>query len=340
MFFRYLNDMKSWIFFFLVSLTATDILLLMDPGIGVELSALVYVNVLVLIMFIAFFIWRFRREMAYTRQLALLANEPATDWYEALPETRFKRDEMVNYVLHEAGISFSKQLSDIRRTNVAQGDYTAAWVHEVKAPLTAMRLIIESNRGDLAMRKIEAEWLRVYLLVDQQLYISRLPTLEADYVLESVVTKNLVSAEVRELMSWCREKNVAVELEGLHALVMTDVKWSRFIIRQILTNAVKYSREGGTIFITARSEPTGHVVLAIHDEGPGIPEHDLPRIFDKGFTGGTGRLHNAATGLGLYLAKTVSAKLGIMLSAQSDLGRGTTIEMAFPKENDFDKILT
>ena len=80
--------------------------------------------------------------------------------------------------------------------------------------------------------------------------------------------------------------------------------------------------------------------LTIKDEGPGIKAHDLPRIFDKGFTGGTGRLHNAATGLGLYLAQTVAEKIGITLTAQSEMGQGTTMKMMFSTENDFDKTLT
>ena len=133
---------------------------------------------------------------------------------------------------------------------VIESDYTAAWVHEVKAPLTAMKLTMDGHRSDPVIRKIEAEWLRVHLLIDQQLYISRLPTLEADYVLEKTDVHRLVTAEVRELASWCMEKNIAVEFEGEDKEVVTDVKWCRFIIRQLVTNAVKYSPIGGTIIIS------------------------------------------------------------------------------------------
>lgn len=338
MFFSYLNDMKSWIFFFFLSLLSADLLLWLDPGIGVNISSLVYVNALLLIAFIVFISWRFQREMAYTRQLAALEEEQETDWYEALPEAVFKRDEQVNEVLQGTGISFSKQLSEIRQQTIIQDDYIAAWVHEAKAPLTAMKLVIEANRSDPLMRKIEAEWLRLFLLIDQQLYISRLSSLETDYVLEEVPLKEMVSAEVRELMSWCREKNLAIEMEGLDTGVVTDRKWCRFILRQILSNAVKYSPRDGTIYISAHTEAAGHWILSIKDEGVGIPEHDMPRIFDKGFTGGMGRLHNTATGLGLYLAKTVSDKIGIGLWAFSIKDKGTRLEMGFSLENEFDKI--
>ena len=338
MFLSYLNDMKSWIFFFLLSLFSTDLLLWLDPGIGVSVSSLIYVNALLLVVFTAFISWRFYRETAYIRQLALLEEETETDWYEALPEPTFERDEQVNDILQSAGISFSKQLSEIRQSTIIQDDYIAAWVHEAKAPLTAMKLVIDANRTDPHMRKIEAEWLRIFLLIDQQLYISRLSSLESDYVLGEVPLQEIVSAEVRELMSWCREKNLAIEMEGLETDVVTDRKWCRFIVRQILSNAVKYSPRDGTIYITARREAAGHCILSIKDEGAGIPDHDMPRIFDKGFTGGMGRLHNTATGLGLYLAKTVSDKIGIRLSAISVKENGTILEMGFSLENDFDQI--
>ena len=338
MFWAYVNDMKSWILFFIVALAAADLLLWLDAGLAVEFSSLMYMNALLLIALAVFIAWRFRKETAYARKLARLEGEPTADWHEILPEARFKRDEQMNETLQAATASMAEQLNELRQQNLIQGDYTAAWVHEAKAPLTAIRLVIDSNRSAPGMQRIEAEWLRLFLLVDQQLYISRLSSLEADYAVGSVVLKDIVAPEVRELMSWCREKQLEIELDGLDVTVMTDKKWSRFIVRQILSNAVKYSPAGGTIRISARTDNTGHNILSIQDEGPGIPDHDLPRIFDKGFTGGTGRLHNAATGLGLYLAKTVSDKIGITLSVSSGMGQGTTLEIGFPLENDFDHI--
>lgn len=338
MFWAYVNDMKSWIFFFLAALGAADLLLWLDAGIAVEFSSLLYMNALLLIALAVFIVWRFRRETAYGQELTRLEGEPAADWQELLPEAKFKRDEQMNEVLQTAAASMAAQLNELRQQTIIQGDYTAAWVHEAKAPLTAIRLLIDSNRSAPGMQRIEAEWLRLYLLIDQQLYISRLSSLEADYAVDKVMLNDLVTPEVRELMAWCREKQLEIELEDLDVPVMSDKKWGRFVLRQILSNAVKYSPEGGTIHIYARTDSTGHSILSIQDEGPGIPNHDLPRIFDKGFTGGTGRLHNAATGLGLYLAKTVSDKIGITLSASSRTGHGTAMKMAFPLENDFDHI--
>lgn len=339
MFFSYIKDMKSWIFFFLGMLGLADAILWLDQGIAVEFFAVLYVNVVLLAFFLLFFIWRYRVEMAFTKKLATFTEVQIDDWDEVLREEKFIRDQITNDMFQRMLTFIKQELSSAKQSTAIKKDYTAAWVHEVKAPLTAMKLTIDANRTDPIVRKIESEWLRVHLLIDQQLSIARLPSLEADYILEKTSVKRIVTAEIRELVSWCMEKNIAVEFEGEDVEVITDVKWCRFMIRQLLTNAVKYSPSNGTIFIIMNRTSLGHVTLIIKDEGDGIPPHDLPRIFDKGFTGGAGRLHNAATGLGLYLVQTVADKIGITLSVQSEIAQGTEICLTFSKKNEFDKVL-
>lgn len=337
---RYLYDRKSWIVFYLLSLLFVDLLIWIDNGIAVQPVSMLYLNTLLILAIFVFLGWRFRKETKYARALADLAEEIDEDWIEILPPAYFYHEEATNQLLRAAGHWYWRKLSDSKAARTVEEDYIAAWVHEVKAPLTAMRLTIDTNRSNPALRKIESEWLRIHLLIDQQLYISRLPSLEADYVLEQTGIQQLAALEVRELASWCVDKNIAVEFEGEEALVRTDRKWCRFIIRQLLTNAVKYSPEGGMILLSTAVTPDGHVRITIKDEGPGIAAHDLPRIFDKGFTGGNGRLQNAATGLGLYLARTIALKIGISLTVQSDLHAGTEMEMTFTVSNAFESVLT
>ncbi len=340
MFIRYVGSMKSWILLFMMLLGFTDLLISLDKGINVQASSIVYLNALFVLSFIGFFLWRYRQETKYAAALAALAEDMDEDWIETLPIPENVRDEATSEALRAADLFFRRKLSECKREHLIENDYTASWVHEAKAPLTAMKLTIDAHRSDPVIRKIEAEWLRIYLLIDRQLYITRLPSLESDYVLEAAAIQRLAAKEVRDLASWCVEKNIAVEFEGEDTEVVTDSKWCRFLIRQLLTNAVKYSPDGGTIVIATEIMKSGHVVLAIQDEGPGIPAHDLPRIFDKGFTGGNGRLQNAATGLGLYLAQSVAAKIGITLEAQSEPVKGTVMRMIFTAKNDFESVRT
>lgn len=338
MFLSYLNDRKSWLFFYIASVGLMNFILLLDNGIPVELGSVLYFDLLFLILFIVFIIWRYFMEMKFTKELGRSVNEQGNDWHVALPDAVYKQDLMTKALLEEAAVNFSNQLAEMRRFSMQEGEYTAAWVHEVKTPLTAMKLVIDEHRNDPNMRRIEGEWLRLYLLVDRQLSISRLPSLESDYVLEKTNLQKLVALEVRELASWCMEKNIAVEFEGEALEVLTDIKWCRFIFRQLFTNAIKYSPVGGTITISMMENETGHTLLQIQDEGPGIETHDLPRIFEKGFTGGMGRIHNAASGLGLYLAQTVAHKMGMTLMVSAEVGEGTSFVISFPNENDFDKL--
>lgn len=333
---RYLADRLSWLVYYLLSLLFADLLIWLDNGIAIQAESLLYLNALLLVSMLVFLGWRYWKETAYARALERLAEGLAEDWSDALPPARFYHEAATARLLRAAGARQRQKLADSREAQTVEQEYVAAWVHEVKAPLTAMKLTIDANRSSPVIRTIESEWLRIHLLIDQQLYISRLPTLEADFVLEQTGVRQLAAMEVRELASWCLEKNIAVELEGEEAYVSTDRKWCRFVMRQLLTNAIKYSPAGAEIRITTAVTDDGHVSLTIKDEGPGIADHDLPRIFDKGFTGDNGRLQNAATGLGLYLAQTVADKIGIRLAVRSALQAGTEADMLFAARNAFE----
>lgn len=339
MFLHYVGYKKSWIILFVGLLAFTDVLILLDHGIEVNASSVIYLNALFLLIFTVFFLWRYKKETKFLAALAARSLEMNDDWFDALPEPAFFPDEVTSEALRTAEQYYRRKLSEIMQAQLIENDFTASWIHEVKAPLTAMKLTIDTHRSDPVIRTIEAEWLRLHLLIDRQLHMTRLPSLGSDYVLEPASVQRMAAAEVRDLGSWCMEKNIGVEFEGEDTEILTDRKWCRFIIRQLLTNAIKYSPEGGTIVIgTGFLTERGHAFLEIKDEGPGIPAHDLPRIFDKGFTGGNGRIQNAATGLGLYLAQTAAAQIGITLKAQAGLAKGTVIRMIFTTENDFESI--
>lgn len=339
MFLQYINAKKSWLFFYLFMLGLVDFIVWLDEGIPIELSAMVYLNGLFLLLLVLFFMWRYRVEMAYVKELTSTTKEHGAMSSVTLPAPTFFQEQLIDEAMRTTIMNFEEALLSMKDQNLLESVYMTAWVHEVKAPLTAMKLMIDEDRHNPAMRKIEAEWLRIHLLIDRQLSIARLASHETDYILEHTYIQRLVSLEVKELASWCLEKRIAVEFEGDDIEAVTDEKWCRFIVRQILTNAVKYSPVDGLIHISFRENQSGNPQMMITDKGPGIEKHELPRVFEKGFTGGTGRLHNAATGLGLYLAREVAHKIGTKLSIQSEINRGTTVTLTFPTENDFDLTL-
>ncbi|CAH1204587.1 Sensor histidine kinase GraS [Paenibacillus auburnensis] len=338
MFMRYMASRISWLVLTAGLLGLTDLLILFEQGFRVEFTSLLYLNALYLIVFSLFLVWRYKKETRYIAAISELQNSMTSDWYESLPEPDNELDRAISEILNEASRQFKRKLAQMKEAQLIENDFTASWIHEVKTPLTAMKLIMDAQQGNPEMRRLETEWLRIHLLVDRQLHLTRLPALESDYVLERVSVQRLAAEEIREMAPWCMEKNLAVSLEGNDAIVVTDRKWCRFIIRQLLTNAIKYSPSGKALIFKTDVTETMHVSLDLIDEGPGIRPHDLPRIFDKGFTGENGRIHNAATGLGLYLAQTVADKIGITLHVLPGQPQGTTMRMIFTDPNTFETL--
>ncbi|MEK5078584.1 sensor histidine kinase [Solibacillus sp. FSL W7-1436] len=256
------------------------------------------------------------------------------------PYAKFKG----NYydVIHE---DYKEQLADKnakiqeqKQIVLERQDELLAWVHEMKSPLTAMQLLMEKVEKSVVKERIENEWLRLYLLLDQQLHATRLMTIELDNRIEKVKVKDILIQEIKALRSWCFEKKIAIDVEADDLTVQSDAKWLGFIVRQILSNAVKYSDVGGEIRISSQIV-NEQAVLIIQDDGIGIKREDLPRVFRKSYTGTIGRETSSATGMGLYLAKHAAQSLHIILEIESTEGVGTSVKITFPKMNDYQKTL-
>ncbi|SEN92436.1 two-component system, OmpR family, bacitracin resistance sensor histidine kinase BceS [Amphibacillus marinus] len=336
MFLRYVIDKKSWLALIIGLLLLTNIILLFDAGFTLNPVSIIYLNGLFLVIFSVFFGWRYKKETQFLQQLQQSLLGFNEDWLETLSESQTQDlDQFTYQLLVELEQLYRSRLNQIKRMQLNESDYLAAWVHELKTPLTAMKIAIDQNRDQLLAQKLEVSWLRLHLLIDRQLYIERLPTMESDFLIETLPLEHVLKEEIRDLSVWFMEKNIAVDLKPeVEGEVLTDKKWCRFIIRQLLTNAINYSPAAGVIEIIIKRTDNHAVMVQVKDEGPGIKVHDLPRIFDKGFTGGNGRVKNAATGLGLYLAKEIAAKLHIDLSATAGDNSGATLTMLFPVEED------
>lgn len=339
MFITYLIYKKSWIALIMLFLILTNVLIIFDGGINVEPSSLIYLNGLFLIIFAVFFIWRYKKETSYYKSLLRLFRDLDDDWFESISPPHVHFPDSIVYTLLQTIHEFeqNKRLEDHYSQQMDHNDLSS-WVHEMKTPLTAMKITIDAHPSNELAQRLDSNWLKLHLLLDRQLYISRLDTLEADLLPQKLEVNALIRQEIRELSTWCMEKNIAIDLLGDKRYTYTDNKWCGFVIRQLLTNAIKYSPIDGNIFINIGLYENELVMVKIKDEGPGIQAHDLPRIFDKGFTGEQGRIQRSSTGMGLYLAKEVSKKLNIQLEVDSVVGEGTSFSMIFTSENPFERI--
>ncbi|MGG0658661.1 sensor histidine kinase [Rummeliibacillus pycnus] len=300
--------------------------LLLNLDVGFTSISTMYLNATLLFFFVCFLIWRYIKEMKVVKVMV------------DSPKEFHRFEDLILTKLHESELELERYKNELTIQFSEDRDQHLAWIHEVKTPLTALKLMIEDL--PLATRKpLELEWLRIHLLLDQTLHTLRLRSIEQDTVLDKVSLYPVVLKEIKELQSWCFAKNLAIDVDDFEISVLTDQKWLSFIIRQILSNAVKYSHKGDTITIYVTKDEEGHQKLHMQDTGEGIDPADLPRIFQKSFTGSTGRKQSASTGMGLYLAHNSAKKLGIIIDVHSIVNEGTTFTITFPEANEFVKTI-
>lgn len=196
-------------------------------------------------------------------------------------------------------------------------DYYMTWVHQIKTPISVMRMVLQSEDTN-EHRELLAELFRIEQYVEMVLSYLRLNSESSDYVFQEYDLDQIIKQAVHKYASQFVRKRIRLVYEPMNVFVLTDEKWLLFIIEQLLSNAVKYTQQG-TVTITV----TPDKILKISDTGIGIASEDLPRIFEKGFTGYNGRADKKSTGLGLYLCKTAADRLSHMISVQSEVGKGT-----------------
>lgn len=291
--------------------------------------------------FVLFFMWRYFQETKYIKAIVnSLVNEKNLDFIlESFPDGHSSFEKTLSTAIDNLVLAAKEELNQLKVEHLEENDHTLAWIHEVKTPLTSIKLMIDSLEDRNAQKKLEVEWLRIHLLLDQQLHNTRLSSIEKDYMIEEVDIQKIVHMEIKEFQAWCIQKNIGFDLENLEIKVMSDQKWLAFIVRQLVSNAVKYSHAGSEIHIRTDIDDEGHVMLKVRDSGIGISQADIPRIFEKAFTGKIGRQTSASTGMGLYLAKSVAEQLGIHIFVSSTIEVGSTFSLQFPLKNEIVKIL-
>lgn len=252
---------------------------------------------------------------------------------EVMPAPDQAEEQVYYQLLKMAGKSMLERISEVERERGEYRAYIEQWVHEVKTPITALKLLCENNRSPFS-RDVLVELENINRCAEQALYYARSEHTEKDYSIRKMNLADVVHGAIADNKYLLRQCDMAITVDNLELVVYADDKWVRFILNQIISNAVKYhSPQQPTLHIFA--ERLGdQVLLSIADNGIGIPESDLPRIFEKGFTGQNGRTIRSSTGIGLYLCKRLGDKLGIGLSASSAGSGGTTITLSF-HINDF-----
>lgn len=259
---------------------------------------------------------RVRNLQSIEGQAALLLN--------LLPEPRNLEEAAYRELLLE--------LNEDRRSAVSASDarmrecvdYYTMWVHQIKTPIAAMGLILQGDESERGYA-LRTELFRIERYVELVLSYLRLGGGGTDYVIRTVKLDEVLRQAARRYAPLFIRGKVSLELNETGMSVLTDEKWLQLVIEQVLSNAVKYA-PGGHVRVWSEGEQ-----LHIQDDGAGIAPEDLPRIFERGFTGCNGRMDKRATGIGLYLSKEICKKLGHTIEAASELGKGTRITLGLAR---------
>ena len=206
-------------------------------------------------------------------------------------------------------------------------DYYTLWVHQIKTPIAASRLLVAEVSDREAKQQLEQEIFKIDSYTNLVLQYLRLESFHDDLVFEKVQVEDLVKEVVRKYALFFIQKGLTLNLHDLDKIIVTDKKWLLIVIEQILSNSLKYTKEGGLEIYMEGQE------LCIKDTGIGIKNSDVLRVFERGFSGYNGRLTQQSSGLGLYLSKKISEELGHQIRIESEVGKGTTVRIKFSNRN-------
>ncbi|MBR2827149.1 MAG: sensor histidine kinase [Erysipelotrichaceae bacterium] len=289
---------------------------------GLPLEAVIYPILLCIILGLAYLLYRFHVLSEWHREISRLKNMTA-ELIDFIPRSNTVYDEDYGEIIQELIRQKKTVLDDAREETSRMMDYYTLWVHQIKTPIASMRLRLQGEDSELS-RNLLSELGRIERYVEMVLTYLRLEGPGSDYIFREYELDPIIEEAVKKFAGDFIMRKLKLNYEPFNRKVLTDEKWLSFVIEQLLSNALKYT-EHGEISIYVEDPLT----LCIEDTGIGISPEDLPRIFERNYTGVKGRADKRASGIGLYLCKRICTNLNHEISAESEVGRGTRIMVKF-----------
>ncbi|MCD8315196.1 MAG: sensor histidine kinase [Firmicutes bacterium] len=245
----------------------------------------------------------------------------------ALDYRRELKRHMEISCLEKRNGELATEISELKHKSDERTDYYSVWAHQIKTPISSMRLSLGGADSE-TNRRLSYDLHRIESYVDMAMTYLRLDSDSTDFAFGEYDIDEMIKGAVRRLSGEFVYRRIRLEYLPLGYRALTDEKWLSFVIEQILSNALKYTKEGGSVAIYKEDDMT----LFIRDTGIGISPEDLPRIFERGFTGYNGREDKKASGIGLYLCRRICGALGHKITVSSEVGVGTTVKLDLRRE--------
>ena len=330
----FLEYLEEKIFYIIISFVFTLFLSIYLLLIGIDSSVVILLVILIMVfIFISLLVSYLLIKKRYEKMINLV--DSLDEKYlikEVIDKPKNLENRAYYYALDKACKALNDKLSDVENSKEEYLDFLDSFIHEIKTPISALSLYADNND-----KKIKEEVLKISRLVDKMLFYAKSDVVEKDYFIKKVTLADLVHPVLLEYKNYLLNYSFKVEVKNLDNLVVyTDIKWLNFIIEQILSNSLKYQNKKERIVRIKGIDDKNNIKLVIYDNGVGIKESDLSKVFEKGFTG-SNRSKKNASGIGLYLVKKLCDKLGIDIKIESVYLKYTKVIITFPKGNYFIK---
>ncbi len=296
----------------------------------------IYIPIIIFIMYFTGLLIEYLQKNEYYSNINNILDELEDKYLitEIINEPYFIEGKILEDILIQVNKSMIENVNKYKYLQEDYKEYIELWIHEIKIPLATSKMIIENNKSKVT-ENIDEELDKIENYIEQALFYARSNAVEKDYYIKKIKLQEIVNESIKRNKNILIEEKVILNLHDLENEVNTDNKWVTFILNQIIQNSVKYRKKDVNLQLDIYSEKQKeNVILYIKDNGIGIKEGEINRIFEKGFTGANGRISNKkSTGIGLYLCKNLCDKLGISIHGSSKEIEGTEISLIFPNSS-------
>ena len=296
----------------------------------------IYIPISLVVAYSISIVYEYLSKKRYYKKIYKILNELEEKYLitEIIKTPNFLEGKILKEILEQVDKSMHENVNKYKYLQEDYKEYIEMWIHEIKIPIATSKMIVENNKNETT-KSIDEELDKVENYIEQALYYARSNAVEKDYYIKKSSLKDIVNECIKKNKTVLIEEKIAINIHDLNLYVNTDSKWITFILNQIIQNSIKYRKrqEKNEIEIYAK-QAKENITLYIKDNGMGIQEGEITRVFEKGFTGTNGRtLNKKSTGIGLYLCKKLCNKLGIAIQLESVQNKGTEVKLIFPNSS-------
>lgn len=326
---QYIRFQKRLIILYVGIMSFVTIMLYVEPSMSIHFSNILYIHFISLFFLISYLAFDYYIIAKHHKEISSRWSNGAFI-QDGIGAAKTYEQQLYIELLQSVNNAHQQQLTTILRDKKESMEFMTTWFHDIKTPIAISKLIVEQAKGNPENESILEEISRIERSVNQALYFTRTDHFARDYFISRTNLDIIVKSVVKQFAKEFIRRKMKIDLQIQPVVIETDTKWLIYSLSEFISNALKYSEDGGTITII--SEQDSHEVrLNIKDKGIGIPKQDIGRVFELGFTGTNGRVNSKSTGIGLYIAKKILDKIGHGVTIASTENMYTVITVHFPK---------